>query len=148
MGTRADFYVGRGDDMKWVGSVAWDGYPDGFVGTGVMEATTEGEFLEALATLAADRKDFTDPKQGWPWPWADSFTTDYAYAFDGDRVYVSCEFDGRSDWVEVAPFMKAERLSEEELEALPSCGPLSYPNMEEIQNVDFGDRSGLMIVRV
>jgi hypothetical protein len=29
MGTRADFYVGRGKDAEWLGSVAFDGYPSG-----------------------------------------------------------------------------------------------------------------------
>ena len=27
MGTRADFYVGRGDAAEWIGSIAYDGYP-------------------------------------------------------------------------------------------------------------------------
>jgi hypothetical protein len=29
MGTRADFYVGRGGQAEWLGSIAWDGYPSG-----------------------------------------------------------------------------------------------------------------------
>lgn len=29
MGTRADFYVKRTDHLLWLGSIAWDGYPDG-----------------------------------------------------------------------------------------------------------------------
>ena len=29
MGTRADFYVGRGESAEWLGSVAWDGNPRG-----------------------------------------------------------------------------------------------------------------------
>jgi hypothetical protein len=29
MGTRADFYIGCGRDSEWIGSIAWDGYPDG-----------------------------------------------------------------------------------------------------------------------
>lgn len=31
MGTIADFYVGRGPKAEWIGSIAWDGYPDGIV---------------------------------------------------------------------------------------------------------------------
>lgn len=27
MGTRADFYVGRGEQAEWLGSIAWDGNP-------------------------------------------------------------------------------------------------------------------------
>lgn len=29
MSTRADFYVGRGAEAEWIGSISWDGYPDG-----------------------------------------------------------------------------------------------------------------------
>jgi hypothetical protein len=29
MGTRSDFYVGKGKDAEWIGSIAWDGYRSG-----------------------------------------------------------------------------------------------------------------------
>jgi len=48
MGTRADFYVGRGETAEWVGSVAWDGYPNEPWGIGrttdLFTATTEADF--------------------------------------------------------------------------------------------------------
>jgi hypothetical protein len=34
MGTRADFYVGRGETAEYLGSIAWDGYPDGLMRVG------------------------------------------------------------------------------------------------------------------
>jgi hypothetical protein len=34
--------------------------------------------------------DATRPEDGWPWPWEDSRTTDYAYAFDNGKVWASC----------------------------------------------------------
>lgn len=146
MGTRADFYVGRGEDMEWVGSVAWDGYPRGFAGKGILVARSEEEFRSAIASLAADRSDFTSPEMGWPWPWDDSFTTDFAYAFDGDQVYVSREMDDHSDWVEASHFDRDGSNDREVMRDLPSCGPLAYPDMSEIKNVDFGSRSGLIIL--
>ncbi len=147
MGTRADFYVGRGENMEWIGSVAWDGYPNGFAGTGILGANSEENFRSALSALAADRSDFTSPEMGWPWPWSDSFTTDFAYAFDGDRVYVSRESDAHCDWVEAAQFDREEEMDYDTIQTLPSCGPLAYPDMKAVQNVDFGARSGLMILR-
>ena len=27
MDERADFYVGRGEDAEWLGSITWNGYP-------------------------------------------------------------------------------------------------------------------------
>lgn len=88
MGTRADFYVGRGPDAEWLGSVTWDGYPDGF-DTHFYEATTEDEYKNLVAGVADERDDWTDANEGWPWPWDDSRTTDYAYTFKDGKVYAS-----------------------------------------------------------
>jgi hypothetical protein len=144
MGTRADFYLGRGEDMRWVGSVAWDGYPSGIAQYGFLRAKTEEQFLEGIAAMAAERDDFTSPEMGWPWPWADSFTTDYAYAFDDGRVCVSRETEDHSDWVDAAYFALTSP-SEEEISLMRSYGPLRYPDMTDVQNVDFGSRSGLIV---
>lgn len=91
MGTRADFYVGKGKNAEWIGSVAWDGYewgerianndPDAITG-----AKTENEYREAVAVLLETREDGTKPDAGWPWPWDDSCTTDCAYCFTENGV--------------------------------------------------------------
>lgn len=87
MGTRADFYVGRGESAEWLGSVAWDGYPDGFEAE-LFAPTTEAEWRAEVAKLST-REDWTSPEMGWPWPWENSQTTDFAYAFDGGSVHAS-----------------------------------------------------------
>src|SRR3954471_20378009 len=86
MGTRADFYVGRGKDAEWLGSIAWDGYtiPDS-----IRRAKERGAYRKAVKRFLATRRDASLPKDGWPWPWDDSGTTDYAYAFDKKRTYAS-----------------------------------------------------------
>ena len=145
MGTRADFYVGRGEDMRWIGSVAWDAFPWVIAEHGFLQAATEDEFVAGVTGMAETRSDFTSPEMGWPWPWADSSTTDFAYAFDDGRVFVSRQTDEHSDWIEAAPFASG-CLEREDMNTLPSCGPLSYPNMAHIQNVDFGSRSGLIVL--
>lgn len=95
MGTRADFYVGRGKDAEWLGSIAWDGYPEG-IGDGPMSrrpiftAKREATYRKRVAEFLAGRDDATLPQHGWPWPWEDSSITDFAYAFDGGRVYAAC----------------------------------------------------------
>ena len=144
MGTRADFYVGRGKEMEWVGSVAWDGYPSGFIESGLLTAGTEDDFRAKLAAMADERDDFTHPSMGWPWPWDDSFTSDFGYAFDGDRVFVSCEGRGPSVWIEAAPFAAEDADETDLFENLPACGYLAYPDMSARKNVDFGSRSGLI----
>ncbi len=89
MGTRADFYIGRGVGAEWLGSIAWDGYPSGIT-PALKRAKTEEDFRTEFAAFLQYREDATLPSDGWPWPWDDSQTTDYAYAFDAGRVYASC----------------------------------------------------------
>lgn len=80
MGTRADFYVGDGPKAEWLGSVAWDGYEWAEDSPNPLEsAKTEQQFRDAVAAIAYERDDFTDPSSGWPWPWDDSRLTDYVY---------------------------------------------------------------------
>lgn len=129
MGTRADFYVGTGVDAEWLGSVAWDGYewqesPD----CPLMKATTEDEFRAAVKGISTNRKDWTSPDQGWPWPWDDSFTTDRAYAF----------VDGKTqdfNWGKLPP--KSE--DDEPVKTV------DWPNMKDRKNVTTGPRSGVMV---
>lgn len=95
MGTRADFYIGTGENAEWLGSVAWDGY-EWYEDKGcpLMKATNEEEYRAALKKIAKDRDDWTNPDQGWPWPWKDSGTTDYVYYFDSGKVSA----EDRHDW--------------------------------------------------
>ncbi len=89
MGTRADFYISRGDDAVWIGSIAWDGYPDG-IPKALLEATDREVYRRIVNEFLQDRDDATFPEDGWPWPWDDSQLTDFAYAFEKDAVYCSC----------------------------------------------------------
>lgn len=132
MGTRADFYVGRGVEAEWLGSIAWDGYPDG-VTTSILTAETEDEYRLEVAKFSQTRDDWTTPANGWPWPWDDSNTTDYAYAFDGDHVWAS---GFGCDWF--------DPLNDEEPN---ESGPQAFPNMRDRRNMPLGsNRSGAIIL--
>lgn len=128
MGTRADFYVGRGPDMRWLGSVAYDGHHDNF--TFLLAATKvrrnrAKKFRQIVNKMLRSRDDATFPKDGWPWPWEDSCLTDVAYAYDNGHVYATefwldekyadmvknhpcdnCD-NGRKAWVDLAVHQKA-----------------------------------------
>jgi hypothetical protein len=88
MGTRADFYVGRGEKAEWIGSIAYDGDPKG-IPKPLLKVTSEADFRRGVYHFLLSRDDKTLPEQGWPWPWETSSTTDYAYAFDESIVHAS-----------------------------------------------------------
>lgn len=141
MGTRADFYVGRGAEAEWLGSIAWDGHPcsvfedapELFAGPPL----TESEWRSWVAGYLAGRRDGTKPEMGWPWPWEDSRTTDYAYAYDG-KVHGS---SFGAPWFVVDP--EAEDWGEPEWEKTEK---VAFPDMTARQNVNFGARSGAMFI--
>ena len=88
MGTRADFYVGKGAEAEWLGSIAFDGYPDG-VSTGIFVTINEEAYRREVEKFLSASAHATEPEMGWPWPWEDSSTTDYAYAFFDGSVHAS-----------------------------------------------------------
>jgi hypothetical protein len=134
MGTRADFYIGRGLESEWIGSIAWDGYPEG-IDDAVKAATTPDDFRSALNEFFKDRTDVTLPEHGWPWPWGDSRTTDYAYAIDDGKVWASC-FGHR--W-----FIATGPAPDDDMD---DGKVAEFPNMEDRKNVATGDRSGTIII--
>lgn len=136
MGTRADFYVGRGEGAEWLGSIAFDGYPDGNPQP-TLAATTEAEYRAAVTAMFAEKSDQVSlPARGWPWSWANSQTTDYAYAFDDGKVWAS--YFGRA-WFDPLG---------EEPETDDDTKPTVFPNMTSRQNVARGHRSGLLVFRI
>ncbi len=142
MGTRADYYVGRGKDAEWLGSTAWDGYPSGvFEIHEIAAMLTEKDWRGFIANRVFPRDDFTAPAEGWPWPWNDSNTTDYAYAFDGDGVYGSCfghpwwKLDGSDD------FGEPEEDGEDE-----GDGRQEFPDMAARKHVQWGSEKGGIFV--
>ncbi len=171
MGTRADFYIGRGPDAKWLGSIAYDGYPDGISvdnnpeSSHMLGAETEEEFREELSKFFKIRDDLTLPEQGWPWPWENSSTTDYAYAFDDGHVFIS--YFGRG-WISAPTYiclfnrlgkinkeLESDEENEELIKEKKEIENLFYegeknavfPDMTAIQNVTLGKRSGVLILK-
>lgn len=133
MGTRADFYVGRGKSAEWLGSIAWDGYPTGDK-AGIFRSETEEVYRQEVAAFLV-REDGTVPSMGWPWPWNDSQTTDYAYAFDCGKVYGSDFGHAWFDPLLPQPDVEVDTNKEE------------FPDMTEVKNVTWGKRSGVIIMR-
>jgi hypothetical protein len=140
MGTRADFYVGKGDAAEWIGSIAWDGYRDG-IGDAVLKADTEDAYRLAVAAFFAERDDVTLPGQGWPWPWKDSGTSDCSYWFFDGKVWDAQGYpiDYWAPCNEPEPDTHVENWHD----GLDAC---VFPDMTDKQNVTMGKRSGLIVL--
>lgn len=134
MGTRADFYIGRGEKAKWLGSIAWDGYPGGILPE-LLKSESVKDYRTNLKKFFRDRNDVTLPKNGWSWPWLDSNTTDYAYAFDKGKVWASGF--GR-EWFD--PLKEEPKIEDRDGRRQV------FPNMKGKQKVTLGKRSGLIVL--
>lgn len=153
IGTRADFYLGRGPDAEWLGSIAWDGYPEGMP-EALLHCDTTERFRVVVDHFLSSRKDATRPGQGWPWPWDDSRTTDYAYAFDGDNVWCSNFghewFDARyeppdDDDDEILDLYLRGKIDRETYD---NAKPTAFPDMSARKNVARGTRSGMFMFSI
>lgn len=139
MGTRADFYVGRGENAEWLGSIAFDGYPDG-IDKQVLGCQSFEAFRHAVNDFLAASEYKTLPEQGWPWPWETSATTDFAYAFDSGMVYASC-FGG--------PWFECTTPDADAPEDDVTTPKAVFPDMSKAkQREKFGPHSGLLIIGV
>lgn len=139
MGTRADFYVGKGKNAEWIGSIAMDGYRDG-IDPPVIGASSEADFRAAVTQFFSARDDVTLPADGWPWPWKTSETTDCSYWFFEGQVweevhgtYLSCQ--------------KPEPETQEECdEAVADGEAIEFPEFEIGSAALSGKRSGIIVV--
>lgn len=145
MGTRADFYTGDSahpGELKYLGSIGCDGYPAGV--DSICLAKSLPDYLERIRERFLEDDASLPERDGWPWPWEDSRTTDYTYCFDvaKNSVLASC-FGG--PWFDPEPFCDPEYAYEVEP---PSDPKLDFPSMKAIQKVTFGKRSGLIVIGV
>jgi hypothetical protein len=135
MGTRADFYVGKGKTAEWLGSIAWDGHPES-IDDSIKLAPNELEYRNAVRAFFASRDDVTLPEQGWPWPWKDSNTTDFSYTFDADKVWATCFGHG---WWEI------NKQPEDLGDNAPKID--DWPQFKNNRNPSLGSkRSGIMVI--
>ena len=146
MGTRADFYVGKGKGAEWIGSIAWDGYRDG-IPPQILQCQSEEAFRHAVTEFLAGREDKTLPEQGWPWPWEDSSITDCSYWF----------FEGRCWDAQGSPerYVPADEPSTQDDDGdlyrkwLEGHEVIQFPDMSRMkQREKLGAHSGIMVIGV
>ena len=83
------------------------------------------------------RDDVSRPADGWPWPWDDSWTSDYAYTWaDGRTVWTV----GDHGWTDKEP------ENDEEYATYRVPAPFDLPDMTAQKKVTLGPRSGLIVI--
>jgi hypothetical protein len=90
MGTRADFYVGIDENSEWLGSIAYDGFPNKWGHPyKLLKVKTEKTYRKKVKEIIKNNIEYgaVFPENGWPWPWEDSSITDYSYYFYNGKVY-------------------------------------------------------------
>lgn len=154
MGTRGDFYVGRGKDAEWIGSIAYDAFVDSIqrVSKDLFISKTEKEFRGRVHQLLKGEnycEHSTSPEQGWPWPWENSQTTDCPWAFFDGKVHQASRF--------YDPIKKEYDLSRRKcvwIDPLDPYGPplivepqeIEFPNMTHLQKIARDRRSGILLL--
>ncbi len=127
MGTRADFYIGKGIDAEWIGSIAWDG-GRGCIDKQVLNCTSEQAFRQAVMDFFKERDDVSLPADGWPWPWDDSSTSDCSYWFFDGQIW-----DAVDD--KYLSVLEDEPTDDNRDTFLADKESIDYPDMSEKQNV-------------
>ena len=153
MGTRADFYLGKGKTAEWLGSIAWDGHRDGICPQ-ILNCTSDAAFRHAVASFLASRDDGTTPDQGWPWPWNDSSISDCHYWFFDGRCWEGrgeCERFGEVYVPADEPEPNWEGLDRAAEDAeydkwLTGRERVEFPDMTAKKRVTMGNRSGVIVI--
>ncbi len=112
MSSYTDFYLGRGEDADWIGSLQGECYPDNFLAVtplrGALTATGENTFRAAVAEAFGIWEDERLGRAyhrdlGWPWPWYSSHNSSWIIAFDpgDDAVFVTV--GGGVSWHRIDP---------------------------------------------
>lgn len=146
MGTRADFYIGTDPEtMEYLGSISYDGYKADEVAPKDGADYTEEVYRRLVSTFLESREDGSLPERdGWPWPWEDSGTSDRAYTWSDGKLLTATGFPEKR-WFEY-PLVWDE--DEENYDGFGESTVARFPNMKSIQKVTFGSRSGVLVLGV
>lgn len=146
MGTKADFYIGRGKAAEWLGSIGNDGFPLS-IHKSVLNCTEEEDFRFYVHKFLREN-DGIFATEGWPWVWDDSCTSDFSYAFDKGEVWITCfgwgwfkkdlilDFERKlANWI-------TRRSKKEPKAPWDVSTQVEFPDMSNLRNVNCDHRGG------
>lgn len=160
MGTRCDFYVmDKKNKLNWVGSYGWDGYPDGNPkGMKLHKVTTEEDYKKKVITFLEDSEGYITGRDGWPWPWDNSGTSDHYYFFYDGAVWCGDLYIGEGEYtIKLKDFLDnidefgdhddCDEEVEKKAQEMSFKDKYKLPDMSKVKDVDLGRSSGVMILR-
>lgn len=143
--TRADFYLGTGSDLQWLGSIGMDGMPSAVLKELSMDRGQRisgvDDWCESVTAVLLAHEEATHPDWGWPWPWKDSGMTDYSYVYDSKtgQVMISCY---GTEWMDHRLFTKLTNEQEQEL-----TGHLQeFPDMSAVMAIRWDSGNAPMVI--
>lgn len=98
---KADFYIGLGDDARWIATIYGGGHPlevarvhDLFNSSGDIDDYTEQTYYQMVGSIVEDAHDrdesvrWAENGDQWPHEHQTSAGTDYAYAWNNGCIHV------------------------------------------------------------
>lgn len=170
MGTRADFYAEKNNQLVWLGSFAFDGYCIGeadendvspndkknrtrtYLESAIKNATDCDKYASLVREYLNKLDHSSFPENGWPWPWNNSKLTDEVYVFSDGCVWRQYGMEGSyEDQSTPAYFYRAHEIEwDDEGGVIDTIERRKFlmPDMTDKQNVAIGKRSGLITIQV
>lgn len=88
MSSAADFYIGWGNRMEWIGTLPANAMPQ-MLPVELIRAKTQDSYIQVLRELILDEGGFSSLRDQWPWVYESSAYTPYIYTFHLGAVWVS-----------------------------------------------------------
>lgn len=125
MSTTADFYIGQGEEMEWIGSLAHEGFPTALPNR-LRLARSENKYREEVTNLLHIIHPIYGIEQnhGWPWLYDTSLRTNYVYSFFDGSVKWACSHRA---WVRCSEYKEMSKVDREKILHLPL---LCFPKMK------------------
>lgn len=112
MSSYTDFYLGRGENAEWIGSLQGECYPDNFLAVAPLRLALTATNTDAFRAAVTDTLDIWEDERlgrayrrerGWPWVWHSSHNSSWILAFAPAAEAVFATVGGGVRWHRIDP---------------------------------------------
>lgn len=135
MSTKADFYIRKNKEMKWLGSIHSEGHPNNIPSI-IKNSRNIVDYIDNVQKFLKNKNDGVLGFEGafWPWPWKNSSKTEYSYTFDNGYFYISHQG---------GPWCRTHEIKGIEYPSIPKIS--FFPDMSKIKMPIIAKNSGLIL---